>query len=96
VTLRDGTAHLDNVSFRVPGAAGKGGGTYNLISKRINLKGTVAMQATVSEASRGLKSILLKPFDALFRKKERRAGAVLPVSITGTYPHPKFNVSLTR
>ena len=96
VTLRDGTAHLNNVSFRVPGAAAKGGGTYNLISKRINLTGTVAMQATVSEASRGLKSILLKPFDTLFRKKERRAGAVLPVSITGTYPHPKFSVALTR
>ena len=92
VVLRDGTATLSQVIFSVPGATARGGGTYDLIDKRVNLRGQVAMAATVSEASGGIKSFFLKPFNALFKRKN--AGAVLPVSITGYYPRPKFQVSL--
>ena len=56
VSVRDGTARLTGVSFSVPGANAKGGGTYGLLDKRVNLTGHVAMQATVSEASSGIKS----------------------------------------
>ena len=94
VVLRDGTATLSRVSFALPGAIAHGGGTYDLISKKVNLSGQVAMDATVSEASSGLKSVLLKPFNAIFKRKN--AGAVLPVSVTGYYPRPKFQVSLGR
>jgi hypothetical protein len=52
------------------------------------------MEATVSEASSGLKSFLLKPFNAIFKKKN--AGAVLPVYVTGYYPHPKIEVQLRK
>ena len=95
VAMRDGVARLSPVFFHVPGATVRGAGAYNLISKRIDLHGQVAMQSTVSEASGGgLKSVVLKPFNRLFRKKNSKAGAVLPVSVTGTYPHPQFHVSL--
>ena len=36
-----------------------------------------------------------KPLNVFFRDKKKNAGAVLPVSITGTYPHAKAQVSLT-
>ena len=91
--LRDGVARLSDVSFAVPGAVATGGGTYNVISKRVDLRGTVAMDATVSEASKGIKSVLLKPFNVFFKKQN--SGVVLPVSVTGVYPHPVFQVSLT-
>ena len=93
VRMRDGVAHLSDVSFAVPGATATGRGQYNLLTKRVDLHGKIRMDATVSEASGGgLKSILLKPFNALFDGK--KADAVLPVSVTGYYPHPKFGVSL--
>jgi hypothetical protein len=93
VRMRDGVAHLSGVSFAVPGAQAMGAGQYNLLTKRVDLHGKIRMDATVSEASGGgLKSILLKPFNALFKGK--KADAVLPVSVTGYYPRPKFGVSL--
>ena len=76
--MRDGVARLPQLTFHVPGATAHGSGAYNLVSKRIDLKGQVAMQSTVSEASGGgLKSVLLKPFNGLFPEKEqqRRCGA---------------------
>ncbi|HYP14654.1 MAG TPA: AsmA-like C-terminal region-containing protein, partial [Bryobacteraceae bacterium] len=95
VNMRQGTAALSGVSFNLPGAAASGGGTYNLLSKYIDLRGTVTMSADASEASSGWKSVVLKPFDLLFRRK-RQKGATLGVSIRGAYPRPKYAVTLTR
>jgi hypothetical protein len=96
VFMRDGVARFDKVRFRVPGAIADGSGTFNLITKRVDLRGTVATDATLSEAAGGgIKSFLLKPLNVFFRDKKKNAGAVVPVSITGTYPHAKARVSLT-
>ena len=96
VSLHGGVAALSRVSFRVPGATATGGGTYNVITRQVDLRGTVSMVADVSEAASGLKSILLKPFDRLFRGDKKHKGATLPVSITGEYPHPRYRVGLRR
>jgi hypothetical protein len=96
VLMKDGVARLDRVRFVVPGASANGSGTFNLITKRVDLRGTVAIDATLSEAAGGgIKSFFLKPLNVFFRDKKKNAGAVLPVSITGTYPHAKAKVSLT-
>lgn len=95
VSLKGGLATLSAVSFHVPGATATGGGTYNLINKRVNLSGTVSMAADASEATSGFKSFLLKPFDKLFRRNKQK-GASLPVSITGQYPRPDYKVGLTK
>jgi hypothetical protein len=96
VRLRDGVAWFDRVRLRVPGAIAHGGGTFNLITKRVDLRGSVATQATLSEAAGGgIKSLLLKPLNVFFRDKKQNAGAVLPVRIVGTYPHARAQVSLT-
>ena len=94
VDLRDGTATLSRLKFATPGAVAHGQGTYDLLNKRIDLHGRVAIQASLSKAAGGgLKSVLLIPLDPFFKKKY--AGAVLPVQVTGVYPHPAFKVSLT-
>jgi hypothetical protein len=95
VSMKGGLALLSGVSFQVPGATATGGGTYNVITKRVDLNGTVSMAADVSEATSGFKSFLLKPFDRLFRRGKRE-GATLPVSITGLYPRPKYSVRLKK
>lgn len=93
VSLRQGTATFSNLSFSVPGAIANMHGTYNVITHRIDLHGTLAMQASLSHAAGGIKSVLLKPLDPFFKKGDH--GAVVPVEITGTYAHPSFRVSLT-
>jgi hypothetical protein len=95
VSLKDGLASLSRVPFQAPGATATGGGTYNLLTKRVDLKGAVSMAADASEATSGFKSFFLKPFDALFRR-HREKGATLPVSITGRYPRPEYRVGLKR
>jgi hypothetical protein len=41
----------------------------------------------------GIKSIFLKPFDAIFKKKPK--GAEIPVKLTGTYAHPEAGLELS-
>ena len=95
VSLKRGLATLSNVAFQVPGAAATDGGTYDLITKRVDLKGNVSMAADASEAISGWKSFLLKPFNKVFRRNKQH-GATLPVSITGQYPTPRYRIGLTR
>jgi hypothetical protein len=58
----------------------------------VNLGGTLHMQATISEASHGIKSFLLKPLDALFKNRKQHEGAVLPIHIVGPYSDAKVTV----
>jgi AsmA-like C-terminal region len=95
VLLKAGLATLSGVSFHVPGATASGGGTYNLLTKRLDLKGTVSMAADASEATSGFKSFLLRPFDRLFRRNYEK-GATLPVSVSGHYPRPEYKIGLKK
>jgi hypothetical protein len=92
--LGKGRVRLTRLSFQVPGARVGLNGTYSLASGALDLRGTLRMQATVSRAIGGFKSIFLRPFDPLFRKDG--AGAVLPIRITGTRNAPKFGLEVGR
>ena len=88
-----GTAYLNNIAFHVPGATARGAGTFDLITHKVDIHGKLAMEASLSQASGGgIKSVLLKPLNIFFRGK--RAGAVVPVYLTGTSAHPSVGVSL--
>jgi hypothetical protein len=92
VALRDGVATFSRISFSVPGAESNMHGTYNLVSKRVNLNGTMRMNATVSQATTGAKSFFLKIVDPFYKKKH--AGAEVPIAMTGTYGHTHFAAKL--
>ena len=89
VVLRQGIATFSNLSFSVPGALAKLHGTYSLITHRINLSGKVLMKANLPQATKGVKSFFLKMIDP-FLKKNHHGGAIVPVIITGIYPHPVY------
>ncbi len=92
VELRNATATLSNSSFVVPGASAQMHGTYNLESEAVNLHGTLKTDVEFSKMTSGFKSVLLKPFDVLFKRKH--AGAVVPVHLTGTYAAPQIGLDL--
>jgi hypothetical protein len=90
--LGGGTLRLTGLRFRVPGATVSLNGAYHLASAELDFTGNLRMQATVSKAVGGFKSIFLKPFDFLFRRDG--AGAVVPIKITGTPDAPRMGVRL--
>lgn len=92
VELNDGTARFSNLSFSVPGALAQMHGTYNLISEKIDLHGTLEMHSEPSDATQGIKAVMLKVLAPFFKKKP--IGYVLPIEITGTYSHPSFRLDL--
>jgi hypothetical protein len=92
--LERGVLMLRHLSFHVPGARVELTGTYALDNGALDLEGTLRMQATVSQAVGGFKSIFLKPFDAIFKRDG--AGAVVPIKITGTRDNPKFGIQMGK
>ena len=92
VHLRDATATLTNFSLWVPGAHAKVSGTYNLINDKLDFHGILGTDVKLSQTTSGFKSVLLKPFDSLF--KGRKRAAVVPVKLTGTYSDPQAGLEM--
>jgi len=86
--LRDGVATFSDLAFDVPGASARMNGTYNLENEQIDFHGTLKTAAELSQDTTGIKSALLKPLNPLFKRK--KAGADIPVKMTGTYHDPRF------
>ncbi len=87
VSVRDGTATMSPLMVRMPGAAVRLKGAFDLQNQNVRLTGDVRMQSDVSHVTTGFKAILLKPLAPFFKKDG--AGAVVPIAITGTPHHYK-------
>lgn len=93
--LKDSRLSLSDTEFDVPGALVKVGGTYGVDSEALQFDGTVRMKATVSQAAGGgVKSVLLKAIDPLFKRDG--VGAVIPITIRGTRSDPKVGLDFGR
>ena len=92
VLLSNEIAKFHDTSFKVPAAEATLQGTYNLEDTKIDFHGDLKTEASLSDDTSGVKAVLLKPLDPLFKKKH--AGAEVPVEMTGTYHDPHFGVSL--
>jgi hypothetical protein len=87
--IRDGIASSPHLTFHIPGAQATLKGTFNLHDESAHLIGNLAMQSDISHAATGFKSVLLKPLDPFMKK--RKAGAVVPIAITGGPGHYKIS-----
>ena len=90
--LQDATMSLSGLTFAVPGAQVRLNGKYWLAGKNFDFRGSLRMEAKLSETQKGIKSILLKVVDPFFKKG--KGGAVLPVKITGTLKEPSVGLNL--
>ena len=93
-SAKNGQLTLNDLVFQVPGATVALNGTYGLESGALDFAGTLRMDASVSRAVGGFKSIFLKPFDPLFRKDG--AGAVVPIKVGGTREAPKMGMEMGK
>ena len=92
--LSNGTLRIPSVAFDVPGAVVRLSGTYGLPSERIDFKGTLFLDAKVSETVTGFKSVLLKMVDPLF--KGPNGGSAIPIQISGQRNNPSFGLDKAR
>ena len=95
VVLKYGTATFSNLSFYIPGAHAQMHGTYNLISEKIDLHGTLKMDSDLSDTAHGAKAVILKVLDPFFKKK-RGHGSDVPVKVSGDYHHPAFGMDVGK
>lgn len=90
--MHNGTLTLPMLEFNVPGARVTMDGHYAVESGEIDFKGTAKLDATVSQMTTGVKHVLLKAVDPIFRRDG--AGTVLPLRITGTRGSPSFKLDV--
>ncbi len=94
VVLEGGIAKFSDLTFEIPGAKARMHGTYNLVNHKVDLHGRMRVDTKISKTTTGVKSLLLKVIDPIFKKKKN--GEVVPIHIAGTYEHPQFGLDLTE
>ena len=86
---------IQDATFGIPGAQLQIAGRYGLANETLEFDGSVRMRATISQAAGGgVKSVLLKVVDPLFRRDG--AGAIVPIRIRGSRSEPKFGLDFGR
>jgi hypothetical protein len=96
VELKNAVATFTDFRFTVPDAHTNMHGTYNLLTEKVDLHGTLSTTAKFSQTTGGgFKSVILKPFDAIFKRKHHSGGKV-PVKLTGTYSHPEPGLEIIK
>ena len=93
VVLNHAIATFSDLSFSVPGALAHLHGTYGLLTQQVNLHGTLQLDNKLSKGTKGVKSVLLKSVEPLFKKKN--AGEIVPIKIGGTFSHPSYGLDVT-
>ena len=92
--LGGGRLEIPNVTFDVPGSVVDLAGTYDLVPETLNFKGTLFMDAKVSDTTTGFKHFLLKLADPLFRRNG--GGSAIPIKVTGRRSDPSFGLDKGR
>ena len=95
-TLANGRLMLPELRFTVPGAQVALAGHYALRPESLDFKGTMLMDATISETQHGWRKLLLKVVDPLFRRKDGKDGSAIPFKITGKRSEPNFGLDYGR
>jgi hypothetical protein len=90
--VEKGIVNFSSLTFSIPGAAIDLAGTYKLVGGEIALNGHLRLQAKLSQTVTGTKSFFLKALDPFFQKNG--AGAVIPISVSGTRVNPTVGVSI--
>lgn len=91
--LANGRLALEALSFNIPGAVVSLHGDYSLRRETLSFEGDLNMDAKLSQTTTGLKSLLLKIADPIFR---RNGKTVVPLKIAGSRNDPKFALDYKR
>jgi hypothetical protein len=93
--LADGRLALPELAFAVPGARVELAGVFALKPQTLDFKGQLLLDAKISETVTGMKSVLLKVADPLFKQKDG-TGSAVPIKIGGSVSQPEFGLDVRR
>jgi hypothetical protein len=79
-----------SLSFDVPGAGVLIAGKYDLGRDVVDFRGSLALDARISQTMTGWKHWVLKPVDPFFAK--HGAGTFLHIQVEGSSSQPKFGL----
>ena len=91
--MRDGAIHFSNVAFAMPGARVSVNGQFVMESEALDFRGTVRLDAKLSQLTTGVKSFFLRIVDGLFRHDDI---TVVPITIGGTADKPKVGLDFAK
>jgi hypothetical protein len=91
--LAGGGLSLAALSFNIPGAVVTLHGDYSLRRETLSFEGDLNMDAKLSQTTTGLRSLLLRIADPIFR---RNGKTVVPLKIAGSRNDPKFALDYKR
>jgi hypothetical protein len=89
--MRDGAIHFSDVTFAMPGARVSVNGRFIMASEALDFRGTVRLDAKLSQLTGGVKSFFLRVVDGLFRHDDI---TVVPITIGGTADKPKVGLDI--
>lgn len=92
--LRNAHMAVPALAFHVEGAEVRLAGGYGVASEQLDFRGTLRLQAKVSQTQTGWKSLVLKIFDPML--DDNGQGTLLPISVTGTRDQPKFGADIKK
>ncbi len=88
-----GRIRFSEISFTIPGAKVNLAGVYAVKLETLDFRGTVTLDAKLSQLTTGPKAFLLKLVEPLFR---RRNVTVIPITVKGNVDQPKFGLDVVR
>jgi hypothetical protein len=91
--MSGGTIRFSAINFSMPGARVSMAGSFAAATQAMDFKGTVHLDAKLSELTTGMKSMFLKVIEPVFR---RRGATVIPITIGGTVKQPKVGLDVVR
>jgi hypothetical protein len=92
VSADGGIATISKASFTELGTLAEIEGTFNLIDKKLNLRGVLHTSGKLADTKSGFKSLVLKAVVPFMKKNSI---TVVPFVITGTSSDPSFALALT-
>ena len=92
--LANAALTFSELTFAVPGSTVRLSGYYNLRSQEMDFKGDLLTDASLSDMTSGVKSLLARLAQPFFRRKG--GGSRLPIRITGTRAKPEFGLDFGR
>jgi hypothetical protein len=91
--MQNGVIHFSDVTFSMPGARVNVNGRFVMESEALDFRGTVRLDAKLSQLTTGVKSFFLRVIDGLFRHDDI---TVVPITIKGTAGQPKVGLDFGR
>jgi hypothetical protein len=92
ISANGGIASLSKASFTEPGTFAEMEGTFDLIDKKLDLRGVLHTSGKLADTKSGFKSLVLSAMGPFLKKKSI---TVVPFVITGTANDPSFALDLT-